>query len=155
VGRDLELRRQVCFALHTAARAATALYRPMLDRLGLTYPQYLALLVLWERDDRSVSELGHELSLDSGTLSPLLRRMESAGLVTRARAADDERVVRVRLTERGQSMRSRAEPIPAALARASGLRPHELADLHHTLTTLTDSLLAAATDAEHAPHPTA
>jgi DNA-binding MarR family transcriptional regulator len=144
MGSDLHLRRQVCFALHSAARAATALYRPMLDELGITYPQYLALLVLWEHDDRSVSELGEQLRLDSGTLSPLLRRLETAGLVTRARTAEDERVVRVSLTAAGRDLRGRAETIPATLARASGLCRSELADLHHTLTSLTDSLLAAA-----------
>jgi DNA-binding MarR family transcriptional regulator len=144
MGSHLELRRQVCFALHSAARAATALYRPMLDQLGITYPQYLALLVLWEHDHRSVSELGEQLRLDSGTLSPLLRRLETAGLVTRARTAEDERVVRVSLTAAGRDLRGRAETIPATLARASGLRRSELADLHHTLTALTDSLLAAA-----------
>jgi DNA-binding MarR family transcriptional regulator len=144
VDSDLELRRQVCFALHSAARAATALYRPLLDELGITYPQYLVLLVLWERDGRSVSELGEQLRLDSGTLSPLLRRLEAAGLVTRARAADDERVVRISLTAAGEALRERAETIPATLARATGLRRAELVDLHQTLTALTDSLLAAA-----------
>ncbi len=143
---DLELRRQVCFALHAAARATTTLYRPLLDELGITYPQYLVLLLLWERDARTVSDLGDELRLDSGTLSPLLKRLEAAGLVTRVRASHDERVVQIRLTAAGRALQTRAEPIPAVLARASGLSRPELAALHRTLVSLTDSLLTAAAD---------
>ncbi len=144
MGGELELRHQVCFALHAAARATGALYRPMLDELGLTYPQYLVLLVLWERDGRTVSELGEALMLDSGTLSPMLKRLDAAGLLTRTRAPHDERVVHIGLTPAGRALRTRARSMPASLAAASGLNRRELADLHRTLATLTDSLLAAA-----------
>lgn len=139
------LGRQVCFALHNAARAANALYRPLLDPLGLTYPQYLVLLALWERDGRTVSELGAALGLDSGTLSPLLKRLERAGLVTRARSAGDERVVEVRLTPAGVALRRRAKRIPATLAAATGLSVAELSTLHSTLTRLAGALRESAT----------
>ena len=98
---ELELDRQLCFALHAASRATTAVYRPVLDELGLTYPQYLAMLVLWERDGISVSDLGTRLQLDSGTLSPLLKRLEGLGLVERHRSPNDERRVVVDLTQSG------------------------------------------------------
>ncbi len=105
----LVLRRQVCFALYAASRAMTDVYRPILDAVGLTYPQYLVLLVLWERDGDApaVSELGAELRLDSGTLSPLLKRLEAVGLVVRRRSARDERRVEVELTDAGRALRER------------------------------------------------
>lgn len=137
---DLELGRQVCFALYSASRAATAQYRPLLEPLGLTYPQYLVLLVLWEREPRTVKELGEELDLDSGTLSPLLKRLEAAGLVVRRRSSSDERVMEIRLTAAGAELRREAESIPGALAGATGLTPKALAELRDTLTTLTRSL---------------
>ena len=98
------LNRQLCFAMYSASRAATAAYRPMLDELGLTYPQYLVMLVLWEEQPRSVRELGEELGLDSGTLSPLLKRLEALGLVERRRSAADERRVEVFLTDAGTAL---------------------------------------------------
>lgn len=139
---ELALERQVCFALYSASRASTALYRPLLDELGLTYPQYLVLLVLWERDGRTVKELGDELRLDSGTLSPLLKRLESAGIITRRRSATDERVVEIRLTPAGRALRRRASSIPSTIAAATGLTPAELTTLRDTLTTLTQALHA-------------
>jgi DNA-binding MarR family transcriptional regulator len=144
VDEELLLRRQVCFALYSASRAATALYRPLLDELGLTYPQYLVLLLLWERDGRTVKALGDELDLDSGTLSPLLKRLEAAGLVERRRSAGDERVVEVTLTAAGTALRRRARKVPAALADATGLSIAELSTLHKTLTGLAGALRAAA-----------
>lgn len=138
------LQRQVCFALYSASRAATAVYRPMLQELGLTYPQYLVLLLLWERDGASVRELGEELSLDSGTLSPLLKRLEAAGLVQRQRSADDERRVQVHLTGDGDALRERAAAVPQQLAAAAGLKPGELDQLRGTLSRLTAALHAAA-----------
>ncbi len=138
------LKRQVCFALYSASRAATAVYRPMLNELGLTYPQYLVLLLLWERDGASVRELGEELQLDSGTLSPLLKRLESAGLVRRQRSADDERRVEVRLTDDGAALHVRAAAVPQQLAEAAGLSPAELGQLRSTLSRLTDALHTAA-----------
>ncbi len=136
------LKRQVCFALYSASRAATAVYRPMLEELGLTYPQYLVLLLLWERDGASVRELGHELELDSGTLSPLLKRLESAGLVVRQRSAEDERRVEVHLTDDGAALRARAAAVPRQLAQAAGLSSDELDQLRETLVKLAGALRA-------------
>ncbi|MET7403323.1 MarR family transcriptional regulator [Dactylosporangium sp. NPDC005572] len=136
----LPLDRQVCFALYTASRAVTARYRPLLDELGLTYPQYLVLLALWERDGRTVKELGTALRLDSSTLSPLLKRLETAGLVHRERRADDERSVTVRLTPHGAGLRTRASALPARLLCEDGLDLDELNELRITLTRLTTAL---------------
>jgi|SRR6476660_1538719 len=137
---ELSLQRQVCFALYAASRATTGLYRTLLDELGLTYPQYLVLLVLWERGDTSVKDLGAALMLDSGTLSPLLKRMESAGLVTRRRGTDDERSVLVGLTATGRDLRGRAATVPATVAARTGLTPQQLSDLRDQLAALTRTL---------------
>ncbi|MFF1253161.1 MarR family winged helix-turn-helix transcriptional regulator [Pseudarthrobacter sp. NPDC058329] len=134
------LNRQVCFALYSASRAATAVYRPVLDELGLTYPQYLVMLVLWEDEPRGVKELGEELGLDSGTLSPLLKRLESLGLVERRRSAEDERRVAIHLTAAGRELSGKAGAIPKRLAEAAGLTPEELDQLHSTLGRLTAAL---------------
>ena len=136
----LRLNRQVCFAMYSASRAATAAYRPMLEELGLTYPQYLAMLVLWEAEPRSVRELGEELGLDSGTLSPLLKRLEALGLVERRRSAEDERRVAVHLTGAGKALSSKASGVPQHLAAAAGLSPSELDQLRETLGKLTAAL---------------
>ena len=127
------LDRQVCFALYSASRAATAVYRPVLEDLGLTYPQYLVMLVLWESEPKGVKELGGELGLDSGTLSPLLKRLEAMGLV-------DERRVAVHLTPAGRALSSRANAIPQRLAEAAGLSGEELEQLRRTLERLTAAL---------------
>lgn len=139
---DLVLRRQVCFALYAASRALTDVYRPILDEVGLTYPQYLVLLVLWERPDDAptVSELGTELRLDSGTLSPLLKRLETAGLVVRRRSARDERRVEVGLTEQGRALREQLCDVPLRIAQATGLGISELVALRDTLTRVTDTI---------------
>ena len=113
---QLRLDNQLCFLFHRISRELNAAYRPLLADLGLTYPQYLVMLVLWESDGPSVGELGERLSLDSGTLSPLIRRMQTAGLVTRERAADDERRVTVHLTDAGRALEQRAADVPGALA---------------------------------------
>jgi len=136
----LLLRDQVCFALYSASRAVTGVYRPLLDELGLTYPQFLVLLALWERDGRTVSDIGAALRLDSGTLSPLLKRLESAGLVDRRRESGDERRVTVHLTEAGESLRERAKTVPARIAEAARLTPNQLRELRDVLITLTDNL---------------
>ena len=102
----LLLDNQLCFALYSASLAMTKLYKPLLDELGLTYPQYLAMLVLWERDGLTVSELGERLSLDSGTLTPLLKRLEAAGLIARIRAVEDERRVHITLTAAGRKLKA-------------------------------------------------
>ncbi|HLL68224.1 MAG TPA: MarR family transcriptional regulator [Micromonosporaceae bacterium] len=141
---ELALGRQVCFALYAASRAVTGLYRSLLDDLGLTYPQYLVLLVLWEQGPLPVRDLGAALRLDSGTLSPLLKRLQAAGLVTRDRRSDDERSVLVSPTATSVALRERARTIPGTLADASALSAGELATLRDTLTSLT-----AAVDAAH------
>src|SRR6187549_2969309 len=115
----LLLDNQLCFALYSASLAMTKLYKPLLEELALTYPQYLVMLVLWERDGLMVSELGERLYLDSGTLTPLLKRLEGAGLVARIRALDDERRVHVTLTAAGRKLKSRAAKIPACVADAA------------------------------------
>lgn len=139
---DLVLGRQVCFALYAASRALTDVYRPILDEFGLTYPQYLVLLVLWERGDDvpTVSELGAALRLDSGTLSPLLKRLEAAGVLVRSRSARDERRVEVRLTDAGRALRERMCGVPLRVARATGLTEAELIGLRDTLTRVTETI---------------
>jgi DNA-binding MarR family transcriptional regulator len=121
----LRLDQQLCFALYAASRAMTRAYAPLLEPLGLTYPQYLALLVLWEEDGVPVKRLGERLSLDSATLTPLLKRLEKQGIVERRRDARDERVVRIHLTAAGRRMREAAAPVPGALACRAGF---DLAD---------------------------
>lgn len=113
---QLLLDNQLCFLFHRISRDITAAYRPLLADLGLTYPQYLVMLVLWERDGRAVGEIGERLCLDSGTLSPLLRRLDAAGLVDRRRDPADERRVTVHLTAAGRQLRERAEQVPSRLA---------------------------------------
>ncbi|CAM5673286.1 MULTISPECIES: MarR family winged helix-turn-helix transcriptional regulator [Streptomyces] len=116
---------QLCFALYAASRAVTARYRPLLDELGLTYPQYLVMLVLWERDSISVRDLGTALQLESSTLSPLLKRLEAGGLLRRERRRDDERSVAIRLTEAGAELHDRATTVPLAIGDAMGLTPEQ------------------------------
>ena len=120
---------QLCFALYSSSLLMTKLYKPVLGALGLTYPQYLVLLVLWETDHVMVSELGERLFLDSGTLTPLLKRMEAAGLLTRTRAVDDERRVIVGLTATGRALRRQAEGVPLAVGCATGCKLDELTAL--------------------------
>jgi MarR family transcriptional regulator, organic hydroperoxide resistance regulator len=139
---DLKLEKQVCFALYAASRAVTSLYRPALDALGLTYPQYLVMLVLWERGPVLVKELGQALDLDSGTLSPLLKRLEAAGLVRRRRCAEDERAVRVYPTDEGIALRDRATSVPRKLSGATGMRLAELEALRENLVRLTEEITA-------------
>lgn len=135
---------QLCFALYAAQRAVTAAYRPLLDELGLTYPQYLVLLVLWERGETTVKELTGALRLDYGTVSPLLKRLESAGLVRRERAADDERSVRVACTGRAEELRERAAAVPGALLAATELDGAEAARLREELWRLAERAGTAA-----------
>lgn len=113
--QQLRLENQLCFALYSATNAMIRAYRPWLERLDLTYPQYLALLVLWQEDGVSVKQLGEQLHLDSGTLTPLLKRLEAKGLVTRGRRENDERVRVLVLTEAGQALRQQAASIPEAM----------------------------------------
>ena len=125
----LKLDHQLCFALYSASLAMTKLYKPLLEPLGLTYPQYLVMLVLWESDGITVSQLGERLALDSGTLTPLLKRLEAAALVQRLRDAADERRVLLRLAPAGRALKARAHAVPATVARASGCELGELTDL--------------------------
>lgn len=111
----------LCFAVYSAGHAFTRFYKPRLDALELTYPQYLAFLVLWERDDITVKALGERLFLDSGTITPLIKRLEARGLVTRRRDEDDERQVRIRLTADGRALKAKAAAIPLAIAEGTGL----------------------------------
>lgn len=136
---SLHLGDQLCFPLYAAARAMQQRYRPLLDPLGITYPQYLALLCLWDRDDVPVGTIATQLHLDAATLTPLLQRLEAGGLVARRRDTDDQRVVRVTLTDAGRALRSRAEAVPQQLL--ASLSPTDL-DPHALKTTL-DALLRA------------
>ena len=138
----LQLDHQLCFALYSASLAMTKLYKPLLEPLGLTYPQYLAMLALWERDGLTVSELGERLRLDSGTLTPLLKRLELAGLVQRSRAAEDERRVHVELTTAGRRLKLRARKIPGCLLQAAQCSLQELNALTQQVRTLRDRLAA-------------
>jgi DNA-binding MarR family transcriptional regulator len=136
----LRLDNQLCFALYSASLAMTKLYKPLLDELGITYPQYLVLLVLWERDGLTVSELGERLSLDSGTLTPLLKRLETAGLVSRLRDTQDERRVLVRLSAAGRELKQRAARIPGCVLQASQCSVAEAMALTHQIQTLRNRL---------------
>ncbi|MCM3883831.1 MarR family transcriptional regulator [Frankia sp. R82] len=135
LGEDpLALERQVCFALSVASRLVIGVYRPLLEPLGLTHPQYLVMLALWERSPRSVKDLGGALLLDSATLSPLLKRLESAGYVSRRRAATDERLLTLELTPAGSALRQEALKIPYAVVDRLGVEIADLQELHGALT---------------------
>ncbi|WP_406688853.1 MarR family transcriptional regulator [Saccharopolyspora sp. ID03-671] len=138
------LDRLLCFALHSASRAFTNLYRPFLDEIGLTYPQYLVMLVLWERESRTVKELGALLRLDSGTLSPLLKRLEARGVLVRARSETDERSVRVAITDDGRALGQQARDIPQRMVAATGMQLGDVEELRSTLENLTTTLNDAA-----------
>lgn len=140
----LALNAQLCFALYSASLAMGRLYRDLLAELGLTYPQYLVMLVLWEGDAVRVSDIGERLLLDSATLTPLLKRLEKSGLVRRTRSATDERSVVVTLTEAGSALRARAEPIPGKVSRASCLTAQQREVLEESLRQLRERLLEVA-----------
>jgi DNA-binding MarR family transcriptional regulator len=137
----LKLDVQLCFALYSTSLAMTKLYKPLLAPLGLTYPQYLVMLVLWETEGLGVSELGQRLSLDSGTLTPLLKRLEASALIERQRARGDERRVEIHLTAAGRALRDQAVGIPEQLACASACGPAELESLTRRLQALRTNLL--------------
>jgi DNA-binding MarR family transcriptional regulator len=144
----LLLEEQACFALYAASRAVTDVYRPLLTDLDLTYPQYLVLLVLWERDSQPVKQIGAALQLDYGTISPLLKRLETRGLVTRQRQADDERSVVVSLTPEGVALRERAAAIPPAIGCALGLDDESRRNLIVVLRAVTQSAKRTSTEGE-------
>ena len=143
---QLELDRQLCFALYTASRAVVRAYAPLLEDAGLTYPQYVTLLVLWEDPDRprSIGELGERLHLDSGTLTPLLKRLAAVGYVTRSRDAEDERRVLVTLTPEGLALRARLAAVPESFLACLGMDVAGASALRDQLTALTSSLEAGA-----------
>lgn len=136
----LQLQDQLCFALYAASRSVTTRYRPLLEELGLTYPQYLVMLVLWGHDSATVRELGTALQLESSTLSPLLKRLEAAGLISRERRSDDERSVSVRLTPAGADLQGAARTVPLAIGEAMGLTPEQDATAKHLLRLLTTNV---------------
>ena len=138
----LRLDNQVCFALYSTSLAMTRVYKPLLEALGLTYPQYLAMLVLWEKDGLMVSELGDKLFLDSGTLTPLLKRMEASGFVSRMRAIEDERRVHISLTAKGHALKTQAASIPACILSASQCSIPQLISLTHQVQALRGKLTA-------------
>ncbi len=140
---QLALDSQFCFALYSASHAMTKTYKPMLDRLGLTYPQYLVMLVLWEQDAILVKDIGARLFLDSGTLTPLLKRLETNGLVSRKRNPLDERQVRIELTAQGRALRSHAEAIPEQVLCASGQELSALGSMRKQLSRVRDDLFKA------------
>src|SRR5246127_5706406 len=124
--QPLKLDNQICFAVYSAAHAFNRVYKPLLDRLGLTYPQYLVMLVLWERDGVPLKDIGARLFLDSGTLTPLLKRLEAAGLLKRSRSSEDERQVLIALTAQGQALKEKARSVPLSILDASSCSISEL-----------------------------
>src|ERR1700674_5188909 len=138
----LLLGNQICVAIYSTAHVFNRVYKPLLDRLGLTYPQYLVMLVLWERDDLPVKDIGERLFLDSGTLTPLLKRLEAAELIKRTRGTEDERQVLIALTSRGQALREKARAVPHAILAASACSLTELSAMTSELVALRDRLNA-------------
>jgi DNA-binding MarR family transcriptional regulator len=140
----MSLDQHLCFALYSASRAMTAAYRPVLTAMNLTYPQYLVLLALWESERMTVGQLGERLQLDSGTLSPLLKRLEANGFVRRERSRDDERLVDITLTDAGRNLERRAQCIPEQLFSSTGMTERDAADLRDAVRKLTDALNASS-----------
>ena len=136
----LLLDNQLCFALYTASRLTVQAYQPLLEPLGLTYPQYVTLLVLWENDGITVSELGERLSLDSGTLSPLLKKLEQKDLITRVRKPEDERSVVLRLTAQGRELKQRAKSVPERISKVACLQGGQFARMKKDLEDLSGNL---------------
>lgn len=130
---DLKLEEHLCFSLYACSRAILRLYRPYLDELQLTYPQYLVLVSLWEKQTSTIKELGEALDLDTGTLTPMLKRMEAAGLLTRQRDTRDERVVNIHITPEGMALQDKASCIPKSLLQASGMNDEEVQQLNSAI----------------------
>ncbi len=140
---EKRLEKQLCFAVYATAHAFTRAYKPILDKVGLTYPQYLVMLVLWEKAELPVKTIGEQLDLDSGTLSPLLKRLEQTGLIKRTRDSRDERQVIVSLTPKGRSMQSEANSIMTAIGQAAGCTLEEMAEIRGALQKLRANLNAS------------
>jgi len=138
----LRLDNQICFAVYSTAHAFNRVYKPLLDKLGLTYPQYLVMLALWERDDVRVKDLGERLYLDSGTLTPLLKRLEAAELIKRTRGTEDERQVLITLTPQGHALRDKAKAVPQSILAASACSVGELLGMKDEIVALRDRLNA-------------
>jgi DNA-binding MarR family transcriptional regulator len=139
----LMLDNQICFAVYSTAHAFNRVYKPLLHKLGLTYPQYLVMLALWERDGVPVKDIGERLFLDSGTLTPLLKRLEAASLVKRSRSTEDERLVLIALTQQGQALKEKARAVPQGILAASACSLGELSAMKKDLVALRDRLNAA------------
>jgi DNA-binding MarR family transcriptional regulator len=138
----LRLDNQICFAIYSTAHAFNRVYKPLLDRLGLTYPQYLVMLVLWEHDDVPVKDIGERLLLDSGTLTPLLKRLEAADLIKRTRSTEDERQVLIALTPKGHALQEKARTVPQSILAASACSIGELSTMKNEIVALRDRLNA-------------
>src|ERR1700735_4687114 len=138
---------QICFAIYSTAHAFNRVYKPLLDRIGLTYPQYLVMLLLWERDVFPVKKIGEQLFLDSGTLTPLLKRLEAAELIKRTRSTEDERQVMIALTAKGEALREKAKAVPQAILTSSACSLGELSAMKNDLLALRDKLTAALREA--------
>ena len=150
-GDPLALERQVCFALSVATRSVLSVYRPILEPMGLTHPQYLVMLALWGQSPLAVKELIEMLQLDGPTLSPLLKRLEAAGLVTRTRDPDDERQLRIDLTQKGRALREDALNVPPSVVAKLGMSLGDLEELHKGLTTLNEAARRAGVKPLPAP----
>ncbi len=136
----LQLDNQLCFALHSTSLLMTKAYKPLLQHVGLTYPQYLAMLVLWEGDGITVGEMSTRLLTDPGSVTPLLKRLEAEGMITRTRSSADERVVELRLTDKGRALEQEAERFPACILEASGHTPEQLSALREQIVSLREQL---------------
>ena len=131
---SLTLQNQVCFPVYALAKEIVNRYRPLLEDLDVTYPQYLVLMVLWNEEEQTVGQLGEKLLLDSGTLTPLLKRMEQKGILNRSRSPEDERVVKLSLTEKGKAMKEKAKDIPCRLMESMKISEEELLELKTIIT---------------------
>jgi DNA-binding MarR family transcriptional regulator len=141
--QTLRLDNQICFAVYSTAHAFNRVYKPLLDQLGLTYPQYLVMLVLWERDGVPLKDIGERLFLDSGTLTPLLKRLETAQLIKRTRSTEDERQVLIALTAQGHALKEKARSLPMSILAASACSVAELSEMRNEIVALRDRLNAA------------
>nr|WP_229752518.1 MarR family transcriptional regulator [Paenibacillus physcomitrellae] len=130
---EVKLKDHLCFSLYSCSRAISRMYRPLMEKLGITYPQYLVLMVLWEQGESSVKELGESLDLDTGTLTPLLKRMEANELIKRERLKQDERVVMIKLTDKGEALKQDAMCIPESFLSASSMDMNQLQELNETI----------------------
>lgn len=149
----VDLDEMLCFAMYNASRALTARYRELLTPLGLTYPQYLVLLTLWNESPLAIGELGQRLYLDSGTLSPLLKRLQSLGFIDRARSGDDERVVLVSLTDSGREIRQQLADVPEIICEATGLSREAVSDLRAQVEAVASHVRATAHSTPHTTTP--